>query len=56
MLARRLTTIRPATALAEAFETTRLHRVAGLAGDRTALVTNPAVARALPYNFRCGSG
>jgi magnesium chelatase family protein len=39
MLARRLTTIRPAMTLAEALETTRVHRVAGLTGDRTALVT-----------------
>jgi hypothetical protein len=39
MLARRLTTILPALTLAEAIETTRLHRVAGLTGDRTALVT-----------------
>jgi magnesium chelatase family protein len=39
MLARRLTTILPAMTLAEAMETTRLHRVAGLTGERTALVT-----------------
>jgi magnesium chelatase family protein len=39
MLARRLTTILPAITLAEALETTRIHRVAGLTGDRTALVT-----------------
>jgi magnesium chelatase family protein len=39
MLARRLTTILPAMTLAEAIETTRLHRVAGLTGDRTAFVT-----------------
>jgi magnesium chelatase family protein len=39
MLARRLTTILPAMTLAEALATTRLHRVAGLTGDRTALVT-----------------
>jgi hypothetical protein len=39
MLARRLTTILPAMMLAEAIETTRIHRVAGLTGDRTALVT-----------------
>jgi magnesium chelatase family protein len=38
-LARRLTTILPAMTLAEAIETTRIHRVAGLTGDRTALVT-----------------
>jgi Magnesium chelatase, subunit ChlI len=39
MLARRLTTILPAMTLAEALETTRIHRVAGLTGARTALVT-----------------
>ncbi len=39
MLARRLTTILPAMTLAEAIETTRIHRVAGLTGDRAALVT-----------------
>jgi magnesium chelatase family protein len=39
MLARRFTTILPAMSLAEALETTRIHRVAGLTGDRTALVT-----------------
>jgi magnesium chelatase family protein len=38
MLARRLTTILPAVTLAEAIETTRIHNVAGLTGDRTALV------------------
>jgi magnesium chelatase family protein len=39
MLARRLTTILPAMTLAEAIETTRIHRVAGLTGARTAVVT-----------------
>jgi magnesium chelatase family protein len=39
MLARRLTTILPAMTLAEAIETTRIHRVAGRTGDRTAWVT-----------------
>jgi magnesium chelatase family protein len=39
MLARRLTTILPAMPLAEAMETTRIHRVTGLTGDRTAVVT-----------------
>ena len=39
MLARRLTTILPAMTLAEALETTRIHRVAGLTGARTTLVT-----------------
>ena len=41
MLARRLTTVVPAMRLAEALETTRLPRVAGRTGDRTALVTTP---------------
>jgi predicted ATPase with chaperone activity len=36
MLARRLTTILPATTLPEAIETTRIHRVAGRTGDSTA--------------------
>src|SRR6266545_1963410 len=39
MLARRLTTILPAMTLAEAIETTRIHRVAGLTGARTAWIT-----------------
>ncbi|SRR6266511_2677717 len=39
MLARRLTTILPAMTLAEAIETTRIHRVAGLTGDHTSFVT-----------------
>jgi magnesium chelatase family protein len=38
-LAHRLTTILPAMTRPEALETTRLHRVAGLTGARTALVT-----------------
>jgi magnesium chelatase family protein len=37
-LACRLTTILPAMSLAEAIETTRIHRVAGLTGNRTALI------------------
>jgi predicted ATPase with chaperone activity len=37
--ARRLTTILPAMTLAEALDTTRIHSVAGLTGDRTAFVT-----------------
>jgi magnesium chelatase family protein len=39
MLAGRLTPILPAMTVAEAIETTRIHSVAGLTGDRTALVT-----------------
>jgi predicted ATPase with chaperone activity len=38
MRARRLTTILPAMTLAEAIETTRIHRVAGLTGGCTGLV------------------
>jgi magnesium chelatase family protein len=38
-LARRLTTTLPAMPLTEAIETTRIHSVAGLIVDRTALVT-----------------
>jgi magnesium chelatase family protein len=37
--ARRLTTILPAIIIAEAIETTRIHSVAGLTGDRMAWVT-----------------
>jgi Magnesium chelatase, subunit ChlI len=44
-LARRLTTILSAMTLAEALETTRIHRVAGRTGDRTALAaTRPCRA------------
>jgi len=39
MLAPRLTTTLPAVRLADAFETRRIHRVAGLTGARTTLVT-----------------
>jgi magnesium chelatase family protein len=39
MLARRLTTVLPDMTLAEALDTPRIHRVAGLTGDRAALVT-----------------
>jgi predicted ATPase with chaperone activity len=39
MLARCLATILPATRLAEALETTHIHRVADLSGERTACVT-----------------
>jgi magnesium chelatase family protein len=39
MLAPRLTTILPAMRRTDAIETTRIHRVAGLRGARTALVT-----------------
>ena len=40
MLARSFTTILPAMTFAEAIDTTRTHRVAGLNGGRTALVTS----------------
>jgi magnesium chelatase family protein len=39
MLARRLTTILPAMTLAKAIDATRIHRVAGRTGARTAIVT-----------------
>jgi magnesium chelatase family protein len=39
MLIRWMTTILPAMTLAEAIDTTRIHSVAGLTIDRTALVT-----------------
>jgi predicted ATPase with chaperone activity len=39
MLARQLTPILPDMTVAEAAETTRMHRVAGLTGDRRAFVT-----------------
>jgi magnesium chelatase family protein len=45
MLARRLTTILPEMTLAEAIETTRIHSVAGLTGDRTAIVTTRPFGR-----------
>jgi magnesium chelatase family protein len=38
-LAHRLTTILPAMTLPDALETTRIHRVAGRTGGRTAVVT-----------------
>jgi hypothetical protein len=47
-LARRLTTILPAMTLAEAMETTRLHRVAGRTGERTALVTTRVARPIIP--------
>jgi arginine repressor len=34
-----MATMLPAMTLAEALDTTRIHRVAGLTGDHTALVT-----------------
>jgi magnesium chelatase family protein len=40
MLARRLTTILPEMSVADAIDTTRIHRVAGLTDGRTALVTH----------------
>jgi magnesium chelatase family protein len=53
MLARRLTTILPAMTLAEALETTRLHRVAGLTGARITLVmTRPCRAPCFDRRLR----
>jgi magnesium chelatase family protein len=39
MVARRCPTILPDLTLPEAIDTTRIHRVAGLTGDRAAFVT-----------------
>jgi magnesium chelatase family protein len=55
-LARRLTTILPAMPLAEAVETTRIHRVAGLTGARTAVITmRPCCALTTPPRMWGGS-
>ena len=43
MLARRLTTILPAMTLAEAIETTRIHRVAGLHTPMTSALLPPCM-------------
>src|SRR5262245_47448142 len=58
MLARRLTTILPAMTLAEAIETTRIPRVAGRLGDRTAVVTTRRDRRSLwsSMAMRTGNG
>jgi hypothetical protein len=50
MLARRLTTILPAMRLAEALETTRIHRVAGLTGARTAMRFCWSTAQTPPHD------
>jgi Magnesium chelatase, subunit ChlI len=55
MPARRLSTNLPAMTLAEAIETTRIHRVAGLTGDRTALVTTRPFRAPSPYHLGCGA-
>jgi magnesium chelatase family protein len=54
MLARRLTTTLLAMTLAEALETTRIRRVAGRTGARTALVTARPF-RAPSYHLGCGA-
>jgi magnesium chelatase family protein len=48
-LARRLTTILPAMTLAEALDTTRLHRVAGRTGGRTVLVATGPCRAPIPH-------
>jgi predicted ATPase with chaperone activity len=53
--ARGLTTILPAMTLADAIETTRIHSVAGLTGDRTTLVTTRPVSRPPSHHRRCGA-
>jgi hypothetical protein len=54
MLAPRLTPIVPAMTLAEAIETTRIYRVAGLTGARTASVTTQLCHG--PSHLRVSSG
>jgi hypothetical protein len=56
MLARRLTTILPAMSLAEAIETTRIHRVAGRTDGRTALVTTRPCRGGLCYSIAMSTG
>ena len=51
---RRLPTMVPAMTLTEAIETTRMQRVAGPTGDRTALIKN-RVSRAPPSHLGCGA-
>src|SRR4051794_7662384 len=52
VLARRLSTILPAMILAEAIATTRIRRIAGLTGARTALVTTRP-SRPSSHHFGC---
>jgi magnesium chelatase family protein len=54
-MARRLSTILPAITLAEALETTRMHRIAVLTGDRTAVVTTRPF-RAPPHTISSAAG
>jgi hypothetical protein len=54
VLPRRLTTILPAMSLAEAIETTCLHRVAGLTGARTAVVPTRPI-NLPPHHLGCGA-
>jgi magnesium chelatase family protein len=56
MLARRLTTILPAMTLAEALETTRIHRVADLTSTHRALVTTRPFRRGLYYSIVLHTG
>jgi predicted ATPase with chaperone activity len=55
-LARRLTTILPAMTLAEVLETTRIHRVAGRTGGRTAVVTTRPCRGGLCDSIATGTG
>jgi magnesium chelatase family protein len=52
MLARRLTTILPDMTLAEALDTTRIPRVAGLTAECKALVTTRPFPRCSPLLHR----
>jgi predicted ATPase with chaperone activity len=53
MLARRLTTILPVMTLAEALETTRLHRVADLTGRAHGGGHVPPVSCPAPHHLGC---
>jgi hypothetical protein len=56
MLARRLTTILPAMRVAEALDTTRMNRVAGRTGGRTAVVTTRPFHGGLRYSMPMSTG
>jgi predicted ATPase with chaperone activity len=56
MLARRLTTILPAVTLADPFNTTRIHRAAGLSSGRTPLITTRPFRGGLCYSIAMSTG
>jgi predicted ATPase with chaperone activity len=56
ILARRLPTMVPAMTLAEALDTTCIHRVAGLTGERTAVITTRPCHAGLCYSMAMSTG